>query len=148
MRIRCVHGYFKFEEDFSGEIARFVNMYDMEIVSTEEGYYTFPFLLDAEMYALAGKPYLGVVATKTYEGNPWEIMRENNLVYDPSRDIVVPIETITDSLVIEETDTYYISRGLIIPGSLSKLGERVTHFSGRYIWDSNSFRYSEIQTSD
>lgn len=143
MKIRCVHGYFMIREDFAGELARFARLYDLEFVPKDD-YYTFKDLEEAPDYSLEGQPYLGSPAPKTFAGRPWEVMRENGLVYDFTTGLVDQIDTVSERADLSETEFYYTSDGLLLPGSLAADGTRVTDFTAEYVWQSSNFRYTEV----
>jgi|SRR5665213_1249903 len=143
LKIQCVSGFFIIRDEATWEIPRFISMVGLQLVSFRD-FWTFPFLVTAEDYSLKGKQYLGVTATKTFEGEPWDIMAENGLVYDFGAGLVKPISTITQHLYIKDAGQFYVSNGLLVPGSLRDDGKRVTDYSARFLWDSNSFRYSEV----
>jgi len=142
VKIRCIHGYFIFEEESSGEVSDFMSLFGVELVA-KDNYFTFAKLAEAEDYSIIGGTFLGVPATKTFEGKPWELMRENKLTYKFNSDLVVPIETITDITDIMKTGSYFFARGLIIPGSLLN-GVRVKSYSGFYLFGEQKFKYTEI----
>ncbi len=142
MKIRCIHGYFIFEEESAGEVSEFMSLFGVELVAVKN-YFTFKTLAPAEDYSIIGGTYLGVPATKTFEGKPWDLMRENKLTYHFNSDLVRPIETITDTTDIMETGSYFIARGLIIPGAFFK-GVRIKSYSGFYVFDKQKFKYTEI----
>lgn len=144
MTIDCLHGYFKFNETKMGELSDFVSLFELDLVSVDD-YFTFKFLENAPDYSIKGGTYLGALATKTFEGQPWEIMRENNLVYDFLSGLVVPISTITDRLSIYKAANYYFSDGLLLPGSVRDDGLRVKDYSAGYVFGSGKFKYSEVK---
>jgi hypothetical protein len=143
LKIRCLHGFFIFEESTAGEISRFMSLFNLNI-QAEKNYFTFESLLDAPTYSIAGGTYLGADAIKTFEGSPWEVMRENNLVYDFTKDEVVPLTTITQRVQIQRAANYFLSSGLILPGSLNDGGSRVKDYAAWYLFDSAKFKYSEV----
>jgi len=142
MKIRCLHGYFIFEETEPGEVSEFMSLFEIDLVAKDD-YFTFETLAEAKDYSLAGAPYLGLPATKTYEGKPWEIMRENGLVYRFDTDLVVPIETVVDVVDLKQASFYYLVSGLIIPGSFSN-AVRIKNYTGFYLFDEGKFKYTEI----
>jgi hypothetical protein len=145
--IRCLHGYFQFREINAGDVSRFMSLYsDLPPIVAVEDYYTFETLADAPTHVIKGNTYLGVVTTKTFAGTPWEIMRENSLVYDFVNDQVVNINSVTKKLVIATSAYWFIVPGLILPGSVTDDGLRVRDYAARYLFDSQRFRYSEVST--
>ncbi len=143
MRIKCLHGYFIIEEIGQGQISDFMSQYDLELVP-KDNYFTFPSLLEAPKYSLAGGTYLGAAATETFEGEPWEVMRENDLVYDFINDEVVSILTILKTVTLQSTGRFYLTNGLILPGSLTDDGLRVTDYAAWYSKGDQMFKYSEV----
>lgn len=143
MRIRCLHGYFIFQELKAGQVSEFINLFGFSL-SAKDDYFTFDFLLGAPDYSLILKPYLGVPATATFEGRPWEVMRENGLIYDFDLNIVKPILSVTQFFQIETAANYFISNGLILPGSVTADGSRVKDYSAWFSFSNSTFRYSEV----
>lgn len=143
MRIRCLHGYFIFDELKAGQISQFMSLFGFAI-SAVDNYYTFDFLKAAPEYSITAKPYLGVPAVATFEGSPWEIMRANGLVYDFDLDLVKPILAVTTLFQIETAANYFVSDGLILPGSVTADGSRVRDYSAWLSFDSMKFKYSEV----
>lgn len=141
MRVNCRHGFFQFYEQSTGEISDFISLFGFDLVS-EKDYYTFSTLQDAPRYSIQGGEYLGAPAIVTYEGEPWEVMEANGLVYDYDQDKVISILEVTDILQLKETNRYFIADGMIAPGSLTDEGNRVTDYSAFY--ESNRFEYSEV----
>lgn len=145
MIIKCIHGYFIVREQSEGEVARFNSIYETELV-TEHDYFTFSQLVGAPEHSILGQSYLGLIATATYAGKPWEVMEENGYVYDFTLDVVRPIASITSLISpVRRLDGYW-AKGLIQPGSINNISGRVTgytcHFDPK---DSlTQYRYSEI----
>lgn len=147
MRIDCLHGYFKFNEVRQGQISAFMSVYDLVLVKDRD-FYTFETLKDAPLYAIKDKTYLGATVTQTYEGNPWEILEQNGLVFDFTSDSVVPKASITTRVIITQLDSSYLSEGLILPGSVTDDGKRVINYSAWFFPDTKRFKYSEITFED
>lgn len=141
MKIKCLHGYFKFWEPKAGVISDFSSLFGFDLVSIDD-YFTFSALEDAPRYSIIGGTYLGATATKTFEGDPWEVMRENNLVYDFAKDVIVPIASIVQKMQLDSTNRYFLSNGMILPGSLTDDGTRVTDYAAFFI--NPLFKYSEV----
>lgn len=141
MKVRCVHGYFFFEESSTGQLSDFMNRFGLSIVPNGD-HFTFEFLKDAPTYSIKGNTYLGALATKTFEGTPWDIMRENKLVYNFQTGMVVSLLSVTTITPLYNSGRYYFSNGLILPGSLTDEGLRVTDYSARY--SELRFKYSEV----
>jgi hypothetical protein len=143
MQIKCLAGYFQFREQRIGEMAKFASMFSMSIVAIND-YYTFSFLKDAPDHSIAGNTYLGVPATKTFEGKPWDIMRKNGIVYDYVNNIAKPIASVTNIIKTKQANFYLLADGLILPGSIMADGKRVTDYSAGFLFDTVQFRYSEV----
>lgn len=143
MKIRCLHGYFIFEELRPGEITKFINLTKLPITA-DKNHFTFEALKDAPGYAIQGGTYLGAPATKTFEGEPWEVMRANGLVYDFVKDEVVPILTVVKPIKLTFGNRYFLSNGMILAGSLTDEGNRVTDYSAHYIFESAKFKFTEV----
>lgn len=113
-------------------------------LSPKDDYFTFSFLKDAPTHSIEGGVYLGETATKTFEGAAWQVMKENGLVYDFNAGIIKQIATITQRFQISIGVNYFLSNGLILPGSLNDEGKRVTDYSAHYSFDTKKFKYSEV----
>lgn len=143
MRIKCIHGYFKFEESEPGDVSAFASRFGLDLVRKDD-YFTFEDLEDAPDYAIAGGLYLLAPVISTYEGNPWEIMRENLLVYNFALGLVVPILSVITLAQVRTAGNYFISSGMLMPGSLTDEGKRVTDYAAHFSFRDFQFRYSEI----
>jgi hypothetical protein len=108
-------------------------------------HFTFSDLVDAPEYSLAGGLYLRAPAIKTYQGKPWEIMRENRLVYNFSLGLVVPIFAIIQPVKLTQAGNFLISTGMLMPGSITEDGSRVTDYSAHFGAETGQFRYSEVE---
>lgn len=145
MIVRCSHGYFFFQEASAGDISKFCSTYGFEIVPKDD-YYTFLKLQDAPDYSFTGKLYIDptAIALETFEGKPWEVMRENKLIYDFTDGFVKPIDSVLVRLNVFDSANYSFSDGLILPGSINSKGQRVTDFTAHFPPDATKFRYTEI----
>lgn len=106
--------------------------------------YTFEELVDAPEFSLAGKTLLGVAATKTFEGEPWEVFEANGLVFNFALGEVVPINSITQTVSVGLAGNRYTANGLILPGSLTDSGDRVKDYSAWFSRDTLRWLYSEV----
>lgn len=143
MKIKCQHGFFIFEETKNGQVSDFMARFGFSIVPYGQNY-TFDFLSSAPRYSLKNKPLLNVVATKNFEGEPSEVFEANGLVYDFSKDLLVPIISITQIVKIDQAGNKFLSSGLILPGSVTADGERVKDYSAWFSRDTLRFLYSEV----
>lgn len=143
MRIKCLHGYYMFEESKAGQIADFLNLFGFQLIS-KDGYYTFSSLDSAPEFSIKGSTYLGAPCTKSFEGKPWEVMKQNGLVYDFVNDAVVALETIAYKIQLLETNSYFLSNGMIVAGSVRDDGSRVRDYAAHYLFDTAKFKYSEV----
>ena len=144
MQINCVGGYFIFRQSRAGEISDFASLFEGLSFDSVNDYFTFTALRDAPKFAIAGDTYLGAPCTVTCEGEPWDVMRMNDLVFDFNQNKVVPLESITRLASITQAANYFLSPGLIIPGSVTDDGSRVRDYAAHYFFDSNKFKYSEL----
>ncbi len=143
MTIKCLHGYFMFDETKIGQISDYLSFYGLPLVK-KDTYYTFETLKDAPRYSIKGGFYLGAICTKTFEGEPWEVMRENGLVYNFILDKVVPIASVTQRPNINQAANYFFSDGLLLPGSVRNDGKRVKDYTAGYSFASIKYKYSEV----
>lgn len=144
MRIKCLHGYFIFTETKVGQVSNFMARYDLDLVPKDD-YFTFSALEDAPSYSLIGLPYLGVPAIANYEGRPWEVMRANGFVYSFALGLVVPIESVSQLVGVRAAGNRFVSPGLILPGSVTDDGSRVTDYAAWFSRDTLRFNYSEVE---
>jgi hypothetical protein len=144
VKLNCVHGFFYIEETSPGEIARFCTLFEgLEIVPYLDRF-TFADLVDAPNYSIAGAPYLTLTATATIADEPGEVMRANGIIYDFSSGLFKPLSSVTMKASIDEGSNYYLSPGLILPGSLTDGGSRVTDYAAWYLFSESQFKYSSI----
>jgi len=144
MRINCQHGFLTFDEIGPGEISNFISQFGLTIVRTDE-YYTVDFLKTAPSHSILGKSYLNLPAIASYAGKPWEVMRANGFVYDYITDQLVPISSVTRRFGTFLTNNYYVSTGLILPGSITDDGQHVTDYAAWFSPDTMQFKYTEIK---
>ena len=109
-------------------------------------FYTFSGLEKTPKYTLAGAPFLNLVASKTYEGKPWELFRENMVVYDFLKGIIVPMVSVTQIIKIGLSGNRYLANGLILPGSVTTDGKKIKSYSGYFSRDTLNFSYSEVES--
>jgi hypothetical protein len=147
VKINCLHGYFIFHEDRIGEVSEFISLFGLPIVFKDD-HFTFESLADAPNFSIKGAPYLNTTATKTFAGKVWDVMRENELVYDYDKDLLVPIAQVTNRASFQAAGKYFVSSGLILPGSLTDEGSRVTEYAAWFSTESMRFRYSEVGTDE
>lgn len=100
--------------------------------------------MDTPRHTILGGPLLNFVATKTFEGEPWELFEANGVVYDFNLGLVVPIASVIQATSIQLAGNRYVSPGLILPGSVTVDGERVMDYSAWYSRDTLRFLYSEV----
>lgn len=143
LRINCLHGYFIFEEQRSGEVSDFISLYGLDIVR-KGNQFIFGDLEDAQDFSIKGKAYLDSIATKTFEGEPWEVFEENNLIYNFDKGLVVPISTVTNVATLSNAGNFFVADGLIMPGSITDDG-RVTDYAAWFTTDTMKFKYSAVE---
>jgi hypothetical protein len=136
-----------FQETSVGEISKFMSIYSGLLLEPKNNYYTFDLLKDAPTYSIVGGEFLGAPCTTTFQGEPWEVMRANGLVYDFNLGEVVPILSVMQRVDIVTGKNYFLSSGLILPGSVTDDGSRVTDYAAWLSLDemkTRTFRYSEV----
>lgn len=143
MKIKCLHGFFIFEETSSGQVGDFISLTGLKLAPWRSAF-TFQALQAAPRYVLAGRPLLGTPAIATAEGEPWDVFAANQFVYNFSTGLLVPIATITTATQITAAGPVYFSPGLIQPGSINTSGARVRDFSGWYSRNTQRWIYSEV----
>lgn len=144
MKINCLHGYFTFHEERIGEVSDFVSLFGLELVFKDD-HFTFADLAEAPDFSIKGYSYLNAVATKTFAGpRAWDTMRANEFVYNYDTGLIVPLTSISNLVSLKNAGKYYISSGLIVPGSLTDGGTRVTDYAAWFSTDSMRFRFSLV----
>lgn len=143
MRIKCLHGFFIFQETRVGQISQFMSYSGLTLVPWRD-FYTFEDLADAKSYSLEGQDYLGAIATENCEGNPWDIFEANGLVYNFNTGFIVPIASIAQNIQVTLAGNRFLSNGLILPGSITADGSRVKDYSAWFSRNTLRFLYSEV----
>jgi hypothetical protein len=143
LKIKCLHGYFIFEEEAPGEISDFMNRFGFDIEGDGD-IYTFGGLVGAPDFSLPGLDYLGYTMTEKFEGKPWEIFEANGVVFNFLTGEIVPIETITKSVRLSYKGDVILANGMILPGSITDEGTKVTDYLAYYSDSRLDFKYTEI----
>lgn len=144
MRIDCRHGFFILTETKSGELARFQSLFGLMLKPYGDAY-TFERLANTPKISIKGRPFMDTTATATFCGEPWQIFEKNGFVFDFTRNLVVPITSIQLTTRIDLGVYYYVSSGLLLPGSIVGDGDRVRDYSAWFHFDNQRFRYSEVR---
>jgi hypothetical protein len=147
MKILCLHGYFKFFPESAGQLARFQDLFEAELARNGD-HFTFADLVDAPSHSIAGGTFLDADTSETFEGDPWEVMRANRLVYDFRSGEVVSLDDIDSSVSLDPAGPYFVAPGMILPGSVNEDGSRVTDYAAFFSSSNASFRYSEVEYSE
>lgn len=145
MRIDCLHGYFIFTESTAGEIASFMSRFGLSLAWNGKAF-TFSGLLDAPSFSLPGGKFLGYTTTEAFEGEPWQIMEANGLVYDFVKGMILPLEAILKTVKVQPSLNFFDCGGIIVPGSVTDDGKRVTEYAAHYNFSTNTFRYSMVKS--
>lgn len=143
MRVRCLHGYFIFDEMRQGQISDFMNLTGLSLVP-KDNHYTFEGLEDAPEHSLIGKTLLNLPAIALFEGKPWEVFEANEVVFDFTTGLLVPITSVARIIEIKQAGNMFITNGLILPGSLTAEGKRVKDYAAWFSRDRLTWHYSEV----
>lgn len=143
MKLRCMHGFFIFEEVKVGEVSAFAS-YTGLLLAPKGPYFTFEALANAPDYSIKGKALLGFTATKTFAGNPWEVFEANGVIYDFTSGTLKPIGSITQKTKINLAGNRFTSPGLILPGSVTDDGKRVKDYAAHFSKERLTWLYSEV----
>lgn len=147
MKIRCLHGYFIFEETKVAQASDFMRFTGCEIVPKGQ-HFTFADLEDAPEFSIIGKPIeIGLAplpATADFSGEPWEVFEANQMVYNFSTGLLQPILSVTQIVSVDDGGNRFVSPGLILPGSLTVGGKRVKDYAAWFSRDTQRFLYSEV----
>lgn len=142
MKVKCLHGYFIFEELRAGQVSEFISYLGISLVP-KDNYYTFDFIKNIPDYSIEGVSFLNLSASKTFEGKPWEIFEANNFIYDFNLNQLRLISTVTLQTKVLIAGNRFISQGLIMPGSTTQNG-RVKNYSAWYSRDTQRWLYTEV----
>lgn len=132
MRVLCRHGHFAFYPRRASDVARFCRFFDATLERVED-FYTFPGLVAAKSFSLEGLKYLGLAATATVEGVPWDVMRENGFVYSVEKGKVIALSSVSLSTDLPLSTHCYIGPPLVEPGSRDRSGKRILSYDGEYM---------------
>jgi len=145
MRILCQHGFHKFIPRQPGDLSVFASVYGLTLVRKED-YYTFERLADLEKYSLEGLAYSNLVANSNYEGQPWEVMKENGFVYNILTGLLVLKSTIKIQIDPPVLKRYLLSETpLIQAGSKNKFSQTVLSYDGEFLFDTMQFRLNGVE---
>jgi hypothetical protein len=144
LRIDCRHGYFRITESKSGELGHFTTIFGLDLVPKGD-HFTFEKLEATPPLSVKDRPFLNLTAKATFCGHPWQIFERNGFVFDFTQDKLVEIGSVQVKVEIQRSNYYYLSEGLILPGSIVGDGKRVKDYSAWLLWDSFRFRYSELR---
>lgn len=143
MNLQCLHGFFIFTETASGQVSRFSSYTGLRVEPFSRGF-TFPLLVNAPKYSLQGHLYLGFPAIKSFGGEPWDVMRENNIAYDFTLGLMRPIAATIAKTSIKIAGDRFIAPGLLMPGTIIPSGQRIAGYQAH--WDQSGLKwtYSEV----
>lgn len=144
MKIFNRHGFITFEETRLGEIAQFSHTFGFDIVPFE-GSFTLSPLTQVPKYFIKGGLFFGNTLIKTIEGHQSEIMRENKITYDFSTGLFKNINSVSNVVKLNQGLDYFFANGLILPGSLTDKGKRITDYAAWYLFGENNFKYTSIE---
>lgn len=140
MRVLCDHGFYRFYPDDNGSLARFSHLFAIDL-EKERDYYTFSYLKGLKDYSLAGSFYSTGLATKTFEGYPWEIMRANGLVFNFSTGLLVPkIAIINSEKLIPANQFFLCGSRLLQAGSRDQSANQILSYDSDFDFDINKQR--------
>lgn len=132
MRVLCRSGHIAFFPRDASEISRFMSIYKVTLVRVNN-FYTFDGIAAAKDYALENHSYLNLTASKTFEGEAWEIFKANNFVYDLTTNLLVLKTAVKAKVSLPLSGDYYISPNPVLqPGSVFSGGNKVMSYDGEY----------------
>ncbi len=144
MRVLCRHGHIALYPRRASDVNTFAASFGVEI-EREEDYYTFSGLIDAPEYSLKGSPYLDLPATITFQGKPWDVMKENNFLYNIALKKLVPKASIVAITEITQKGLFYVCNTSILqPGVRTRSGDQILSYSGEFYEDKFYLRITEF----
>lgn len=145
MKIDCINGFFIFRELRVGQVSDFMRYSGLTLVKWRDAY-TFEGLENVPEYSQAGAPFLNLVASETYQGEPWELFDQNAVCFNYLTGLIVPFLSVAQNIKISTAGNKYVSNGLILPGSILPNGKKVKTYSGYFSRDTLNFNYSEVES--
>jgi hypothetical protein len=147
MKIRCLHGYFIFEETRPAQVSDFMRFTGLELVPKGR-YFTFADLEDAPEFSIKTMPIeIGLTplpALETFSGEPWEVFEANGYVYNFQLGLLQPIQSVTQLISLQDGGNRFVSSGIILPGSITADGNRVKDYAAHFSRETKRFLYSEV----
>lgn len=143
MKIKCLHGFYIFEETSIGQVSDFMRRTGLSIVPWKNKF-TFEFISEMPEFSLKNKSILNKVASANFEGSPWEIFEANGLIYNFNTGMLQEISTVNQNINISVAGNRLLTNGLILPGSITDDGERVKDYSAWFSRSTLRFQYSEV----
>lgn len=143
LKINCLHGFFIFEESEPGQISRFTTLFGLSFARWREAF-TFENLENAPTFAISGQKYLNAAVDLTFAGEPWDIMKANGLVYNFGTGELIKKSEVKTLINLEQSGAYWLSSGLILPGSLLKDGRKIHSYNAHFSFNTLRFRYSGV----
>lgn len=144
MRVLCRHGHYAFFPRYASEIAEFCRTLEITLVR-ENDYYTFPALKGLSDYSIKTVIYKDIPAIITFEGTPWEILKQNKFVYNLGLGKVVPLASITTSISLEDVGGYYKSNATMVQaGSFVSTGVRLVDYDASFSENYQAVSITEV----
>lgn len=143
MKIKCIDGYFIFEPQKLTQLSDFIYLTGFDLVRHKD-FYTFRYLSELESFCVKGINFGNLTAKITYEGEPWDILNKNGFVYDFNLNALRDINGVTTVIGLRKAENYFISNGLIQPGSINGRGLKIKGYECYFSRAFNTFKYSEV----
>ncbi len=145
MRVLVRHGHFAFFPKTAKEVAKFASYFDQDLVRVDD-YYTFESLAELPRYSIMIKPFGNLPAITTYEGRgPWEVMRENDFVYNVGLKLLVPKLAVVGMVTLLRSDAYMICpTPLYQPGMRDASGRQILSYDGEYMPENFQLKIREV----
>lgn len=138
MRVLCRHGHYAFYPKTSEDLGRFTSHFKISLQPYSD-FFTFPLLVNAPKFSITAFPFLNLPALTTYEGEPWQVMRENGFIYDITTGLLVP-KALVLTLVRPVLSGFYfrIDKPLLQAGSINAVGfQQILSFDAEIDLDFN-----------
>lgn len=140
MKVICQSGFLKFYPKNSSEVSDFNTYFSKSLIRNGD-HWTFPALAALPDYSIKGRPFADLVAIETIEGEPWQVMQANGLVYDLTLDAIVPKQTIISEVQLPQTGSYYTADvPLVQPGAFVAFGVQVMSYHAELFLGINELR--------
>jgi hypothetical protein len=140
VKINCLNGFYKFIPENPLDLSRLKTAFEIELVPCGD-YFTFSILREMDSFSIMGFPIMSgiipstAIAKKNFAGKKWEILKENNLIYNLQLDAITEqLVAIKPYMLTKSIGNYYVFNKIPQAGNLLN-GAIFTSFSATIDFD-------------